>query len=163
MGVYLDTSRWVPTKISIYSLSDVACSRVKTFKSSMKDFSPIKFQIIIFILPCYLITITGLARLLVIIWCVQNDCLKWMNKFRFDLLNVLRPPFCTLTTHSKLGRRGWLMKMRLAWKKSKKTLDTSKKEIRPEAPGVRAKELIPNFTIIGNCRLGNVLYGMIYM
>ena len=42
---------------------------------------------------------------------------------------VLRPPFCTLTTHYwlKLGRWGWLMRMRLAWKNSQKTLDTSKR------------------------------------
>ena len=27
--------------------------------------------------------------------------------------------------------------------------------MRPEAPGVRAKHLLPNFAIIGNCRLGD--------
>ena len=27
--------------------------------------------------------------------------------------------------------------------------------MRPEAPGVWAKDFIPNFSIIGNCKLGN--------
>ena len=40
---------------------------------------------------------------------------------------------------------------RSSWKKSQKTLDTYTKyyiEMRPEAPGVWAKGLIPNFAII---------------
>ena len=51
----------------------------------------------------------------------------------FDLLNVLRPLFCALT-----GSMRMMMRMRLAWKKSQKTLDTSKRLYRnkPEAPGV---------------------------
>ena len=67
------------------------------------------------------------------------------------------------THHSllaKLGQWGWLMRMKLAWKISKKTLPVyiHQKDyikIRLETPGVRAKFLIPNFAIIGNCRLGN--------
>ena len=63
-----------------------------------------------------------------------------------------------LSAHSllaKLGRCGWLMRMRLACKKSQKTQDTYKYyiDIRPEAPGMRAKELYPNFTIIGTADL----------
>ena len=51
-----------------------------------------------------------------------------------------------------------MMRMRLAWKKSQSSLDTSKYyiEIRPEAPGVRAMDLIPNYVIIGNCGLWKV-------
>ena len=33
--------------------------------------------------------------------------------------------------------------------------DTRYIKIRPEAPGVQAKDLISNFAIIGNCRFGN--------
>ena len=71
-----------------------------------------------------------------------------------------------LQTHhsllAKLGRWGWLMRMRLAWKKSQKTIDTSTIsqkdyiEVRPEVPGVRAKDLIHNFAIIGNWGFGKV-------
>ena len=42
----------------------------------------------------------------------------------FDVLNVLRPPFCTLTTHSWLN---WVDEDEVGWKKSQKTLDTSKR------------------------------------
>ena len=55
------------------------------------------------------------------------------------------------------------MRMGLAWMKSQKTLDNQKDyiEIRPEAPGVRAKELDPNVAIIaiadsGKCRCVNL-------
>ena len=44
------------------------------------------------------------------------------------------------------------MRMRLARKKSQKTLDVHKKdyiEIRPEAPGVRAKDVIPTLSLLG--------------
>ena len=63
-----------------------------------------------------------------------------------------------LSAHSllaKLFQWGWSMRMRLAWKKSQKTLDTSKDyiKIRPEAPRVRAKDLIPNYW---DCGLGKV-------
>ena len=45
--------------------------------------------------------------------------------------------------------------LRLASKKSQRTQATLNNyiEIRPEAPGVRAKDLIPNFAIIENCTL----------
>ena len=53
---------------------------------------------------------------------------RWDIRIHLDLLNVLRPPFWILTTHSWLN---WvdemMMRMRLAWKKSHKTLDTSKR------------------------------------
>ena len=46
--------------------------------------------------------------------------------------------------------------MRLSWKKSQKTHTKDYCiEIRPDAPGVWAKNLILNFAIIGNWRLGN--------
>ena len=62
------------------------------------------------------------------------------------------------TRHSllaKLGRWGWLRRMRLTWKKSQNTLDTSKRlhQNKTEAQGMRPKDFIPNFAIIGNCRL----------
>ena len=63
--------------------------------------------------------------------------------------------FCNdLSAHSlltNLVRWGWLMRMRLAWKKSQKTLEHQKDyiEIRHEAPGARAKEPDPIFAIIG--------------
>ena len=37
-----------------------------------------------------------------------------------------------------------------------KTEDTRYSKIRPEAPGVWAKDSIPNIAIIGNCTLGKV-------
>ena len=56
-------------------------------------------------------------------------CTRSQSKYswfvRLIWLYVLRPPFCTLTL-GKLGQWGWLMRMRLAWKKSQKTLDTSR-------------------------------------
>ena len=53
--------------------------------------------------------------------------------------------------------RGWLMRMRLAWKKSQNTLDTSKRLHwnETEAPRVWAKDLNTNFVTIRNCRIGN--------
>ena len=55
-----------------------------------------------------------------------NMVLRNLQLIGLNLLIVLQPPFCTLTTHAKLGRWVWLMRMRLTWKKSQKTLDTSK-------------------------------------
>ena len=87
--------------------------------------------------------------------------LVWMDgQTDLDLLNVVRPHFCTLTTHSWLNwvdEDDWGGWGKMAWKRIQKTLDTSNEyiEIRPEAPGVWAKDLIPNFAIIGKCRLGN--------
>ena len=46
------------------------------------------------------------------------------------------------------------MMMRLA--RRHKTPQKDYIKIRPEAPGVRAKDLIPNFAIIGNCRADSV-------
>ena len=51
----------------------------------------------------------------------------------------------------KLGRWGWLMKMRLAWKKSQNTLASSKRLHRNKtrSTGGACKGLDPNFSIIG--------------
>ena len=62
-----------------------------------------------------------------------------------------------LSAHSllaKLGWWGWLMRMRLAWKKSQKIHHKYYIKIRPEALGVRGKELDPNVAIIGTADLG---------
>ena len=51
------------------------------------------------------------------------DCLYAMYTVNLILLNVLGPLFCALT----LGLTGSIRMMRLAWKKSHKRLDTSKR------------------------------------
>ena len=86
---------------------------------------------------------------------LNDPNLKDLMHFDLDLLNVLRPPFCTLATHSWLNwvneddwwGWGWLER------KARRQKDYIK--IRPEAPGVGAKDWIPNFAIIGNCRFRN--------
>ena len=73
-------------------------------------------------------------------WPPSRPTWSPFTTWRAILLNVLRRPICTLTlglifwmfydhlsAHSllaTLGRWGWLMRMRLAWKKSQKILDT---------------------------------------
>ena len=66
-----------------------------------------------------------------------------------------------LSAHSllaKLGRWGWLMRMRLAWKKSQTTLDTSKRlhRIKTWSTGSAGKETCPNFCLHWDCGLGKV-------
>ena len=66
-----------------------------------------------------------------------------------------------LSAHSllaKLGRWGWLMRMRLAWKKSQKTLDTSKRlhQNKTLSTGSAGKGLNLNFAIIGTADSGKV-------
>ena len=65
-------------------------------------------------------------------------------------MNVLLPPFCTLL--AKLGRWGWLMMMRLAWKKSHKTLDTSKWEPKHQQCGQRTS--FPTLPLSGTAASG---------
>ena len=72
-----------------------------------------------------------------------------MGHMDLDLLNVLRPPFCTLTTHSWLN---WIGEDEVGLKEKTRRHQIHQKdyiEIRPEAPEVRAKDLIPNFAVIG--------------
>ena len=73
---------------------------------------------------------------------------------RFRLIECFTTTF--LHSHrsilAKLGRGGWLMRMRLAWKKSQKTIYRYQKDyikIIAEARGVRTKDLISNFANIG--------------
>ena len=62
------------------------------------------------------------------IWSIFHHFCLFIGYFLcfFDLLNVLRPPFCTLLAN--LGRCGW------GWLKSQKDYIN----MRPEAPGVWA-------------------------
>ena len=72
---------------------------------------------------------------------------------------------CSMTTflhshHSflaKLGQWGWLMRMRLAWKKSRKTLDTSKilHQNKTRSTGSAGKGLHSQLCHYWNGRLGN--------
>ena len=81
-------------------------------------------------------------------------CPHW---FGFILFNVLRP----LSAHlllAKQGRWGWLIDEDEVGLKEKPEETIHQKDynkIRPEAVWMRAQDLIPNFTIIGNCRCGN--------
>ena len=68
-----------------------------------------------------------------------------------------------LSAHSllaKLGQRGWFMRMRLAWKKSQKTLDLYVKKIlhqnKTRSTGNAGKGLHPNFAIIETADSGKV-------
>ena len=91
------------------------------------------------------------------------NLLLYTARIELNLLNVLRPPFCTLTTHFWLNwvdeddwwGWGWLER------KARRHLIHRKYyiKIRPEALGVRTMDLIPNFAIIGNCWLWKVQVG----
>ena len=87
----------------------------------------------------------------IFIWKPNKSPVRWIwigfiQCFTTTFLHIL----------AKLGRWGWLMRMRLVWKKSQKTLDTSKRLHRNKTrrTGSVGKGLDPNFAIIGNCRLG---------
>ena len=81
---------------------------------------------------------------------VGKHNMNWVYWMFYDHLSAQS---CTHSLLAKLGRWGWLMRMRLAWMKRQKTLDTSKILHQNKKPGVRAKDLIPNFSIMRNCEL----------
>ena len=91
----------------------------------------------------------------------RHNKIVFINPWERDRFTIYWIFYDHLSAHSllaKLGRWGWLMRMKLAWQKSKKTLDISKDYIelrRPEALGVREKDLIPTLPLLGLRTRGN--------
>ena len=77
---------------------------------------------------------------------------SWSMIDWFDLWNVYDHTHHSLL--AKLGRWGSLMRMSLAWKKSQ-IISKRLYQNKTRSTGVRAKDWIPNFAIIGNCRFRN--------
>ena len=115
-------------------------------------------------------------------WYTSTDMSTCAEDVFLDLFNVLQPSFCTilaklvwwgswqiliycmfydhLSAHSLLAKLGWWWLRRLAWMKSQKTLDTSKRlhQNKTRSTGSVGKWLYPNFAIIGTTDSGKCRY-----
>ena len=119
-----------------------------------------------------------ICRVLIYLFCINNfyECdfthgvdtsssqqtsmasmLKCYDTHEFWLMEFIEFRHTHHSLLAQLGRWRWLMKMRLDWRKPEDTRydQIYYIEIRPDAPGVWAKDLIPNFAIIENRKLGN--------
>ena len=71
------------------------------------------------------------------LWCLCHLCVRliWANQSFFWLYCMFYDHLSAHSLLAKLGRWGWLMRMRLAWKKSQKTLAASKRLHRNKTRG----------------------------
>ena len=90
-------------------------------------------------------------------WNGARTC-KVSRKYRIWIYWIFYDHLSVHSLLAKLGWWGWLMRMRLAWKKSQNTLDTSKRlhQNKTWSTGSAGKGLDPNFDIFGTADSGKV-------